>query len=236
VYPDDLPASCPAWGAVSCRAAQGRVNAGTFALSWDAPTGSTGLSYQWQVSTQSSFASLVQTGFANPKVTATTLSGLAFGTYYWRVQSVKFPPDPYNPLFGDWSPVRKVTITGEATGTPGTPSLTTPMAGTEYHPVETFPLKWTSSTGASSYLLQMAPNATFAPGTLLADVTEKSTTASAPLFDFQTALYIRVFGINAQGILGLPSPTVGLKITYKAPVRPHRNCCRLPTAPRRCCP
>jgi hypothetical protein len=191
-----------------------------FALSWDAPTGSTGLSYRWQVSSQSSFASLVQTDFTNPKVTATTLSGLALGTYYWRVQSVKSPPDPYNLLFGNWSPVRKVTITGESAGTPGAPSLTTPVAGSEYHPVETFPLAWTSSPGASSYLLQMAPSATFAPGTLLAEVTEHSTTASAPLFGFQTPLYVRVFGMTAQGILGLPSPTVGLKITYKAPVPP----------------
>jgi hypothetical protein len=197
---------------------QGASTQEPFALSWEAPTGSMGLSYQWQVSTQSSFASLVQTGFTNPKVTATTLSGLALGTYYWRVQSVKSPPDPYFTLFGNWSPVRTVTITGEAAGTPGMPSLTKPVAGSEYHPLETFPLAWTSSRGASSYLLQMAPNATFAPGTLLADVTEHSTTASAPLFDFQTALYLRVFGVNGQGVLSLPSPTVGLQITYKAPV------------------
>ena len=52
------------------------------------------------------------------------------------------------------------------------------------------------------------------------EVKETSTTASAPLFDFQTPLYLRVFGMNGQGILGLPSPTVGLKITYKAPVPP----------------
>jgi hypothetical protein len=202
------------------RPAKGALTTEPFALSWDAPIASTGSSYRWQVSTQSSFASLAQTAFTNPKVTATTLSGLALGTYYWRVQSVKSPPDPYNTLFGDWSGVRKVIITGEAAGTPGIPSITTPVAGSEYHPVETFPLKWTSSTGASSYLLQMAPNATFAPGTLLAEVKEKSTTASAPLFDFQTPLYLRVFGMNGQGILGLPSPTVGLKITYKAPVPP----------------
>ena len=199
---------------------QGASTLEPFALSWEAPTGSSSLSYRWQVSTRSTFVSLVLTAVTNPKVTATTLSGLASGTYYWRVQSVKFPPDPYLPLFGDWSPVRKVTITGESAGTPGTPSLTTPVAGSEYHPVETFPLEWTSSRHASSYLLQMAPSATFAPGTLLAEVTEHSTTASAPLFDFQTPLYVRVFAINAQGVLGLPSPTVGLKITYKAPVPP----------------
>jgi hypothetical protein len=200
--------------------AQGTSTTEPFALSWEAPIASTGLSYRWQVSSQSSFASLVLTATTNPKATTTTLSGLAPGTYYWRVQSVKFPPDPYNSLFGDWSSVRKVTITGEAAGTPGIPSLTAPAAGSEYHPVETFALKWTSSSDSHSYLLQMAPDATFAPGTLLADVTEDSTTASAPLFDFQTALYVRVFGVNKEGILGLPSATLGLKITYKAPVPP----------------
>jgi hypothetical protein len=64
----------------------------------------------------------------------------------------------------------------------------------------------------------MASKADFAPGTLLIDVAEHSTVASAPLFDFQTPLFVRVFGVNAQGVLSLPSTTLPLRITYKAPI------------------
>jgi hypothetical protein len=190
------------------------------ALSWQPPAGTPGVSYQWQVSTRPGFAAPVLTATTSPKVTSTTLSGLAAGTYYWRVQSVSFPPEPYFPLFGNWSPTRSVTITGEAPGTPGTPALTAPATGSEFHPEETFPLTWTTVQGAVSYRLQMANRPTFAPGTLLVDVPESGTEAHAPLFGFQTPLYVRVFGVAANGTLGLPSPTLALKITFHAPVPP----------------
>ena len=175
-------------------------------------------SYRWQVSTDPSFATLVLTATTSPKVTTTTLSGLALGTYYWRVQSVRFPPDPYFPLFGEWTPQRSLTITGEAAGTPGSPTVLAPTAGSEYHPDETYPIQWTTATGAASYRLQLASNSTFAPGTLLVDVPESGTEAHAPLMQFQTPLFIRVFAVNAGGVLGLPSPTVAIQLTYKAPV------------------
>jgi hypothetical protein len=188
-------------------------------LSWQPPATPPGLSYQWQVSTDPSFTTLVLTATTSPKVTSTTLSGLALGTYYWRVQSVRFPPEPlYSPLFGEWTPERSLTITGEAVGTPGSPTVVAPTAGSEYHPVETYPIQWTTATGAASYQLQLATNSTFAPGTLLVDVPESGTEAHAPLMDFQTPLFIRVFAVNASGVLGLPSPTVPIRLTYKAPV------------------
>src|SRR5580658_9637554 len=190
------------------------------ALSWQPPAGTPGVSYQWQVSTRPGFTNPVLTATTSPKVTTTTLSGLAPGTYYWRVQSVSFPPEPYFPLFGNWSPTRSVTITGEAPGTPGTPTLTAPATGSEFHPEETFPLTWTTAPGAASYRLQLAAKATFAPGTLLVDVPETGTEAHAPLFGFQTPLFARVFGVAADGTLGLPSPTLALHITFHAPVPP----------------
>jgi hypothetical protein len=42
--------------------------------------------------TDPNFSTLVVTATTGPKVTSATLSGLADGTYYWRVQSVSFPP------------------------------------------------------------------------------------------------------------------------------------------------
>lgn len=188
------------------------------ALSWQPPAGTPGVSYQWQVSARPGFAAPVLTATMSPKDTTTTLSGLAAGTYYWRVQSVSFPPEPYFPLFGNWSPTRSVTITGQAPGTPGPPTLTAPVPGSEFHPEETFPLTWTTAPGAASYRLQMASKPTFAPGTLLVDVPESATQAHAPLFGFQTALFVRVFGVAADGTLGLPSPTLALHVTFHAPV------------------
>src|SRR5215472_12394418 len=74
------------------------------ALSWQAPAASPGVSFQWQVSTSPSFSTLVLATTTAPKVTSTTLSGLAPGTYYWRVQAVSFPPEPYFALHGNWAP------------------------------------------------------------------------------------------------------------------------------------
>jgi hypothetical protein len=189
-----------------------------FALSWQPPATAPGVSYQWQVSTSPNFTPLVLTATTSPKVTTTTLSGLALGTYYWRVQSVTSPPSPYFPLFGEWTPPQSLTITAEAAGTPGSPTVLAPTAGSEYHPVETYPIQWTTATGAVSYQLQLASKSTFAPGTLLVNVPESGTEAHAPLMQFQTPLFIRVFALNSSGVLGLPSPTVAIDLTYKAPV------------------
>ena len=190
------------------------------ALSWQPPAGQPRVSFRWQVSTKPSFAKLALTTTTSAKVTSATLSGLASGTYYWRVQSVTFPPEPYFALFGNWSPVRSLTITGEAPGTPGMPTVVSPATGGEFHPEETFPVTWTAVQGAASYRLQISSRPTFAPGTVLDDVPESTTEAHAPLFGFQTPLFIRVFGVAADGTLGLPSPAIALKITFHAPVPP----------------
>jgi hypothetical protein len=189
------------------------------ALSWQPPAGTRGLHFQWQVSTDPNFGTLVLTATTAANVTSARLSGLADGTYYWRVQSVSFPPSPYFALFGNWTPTRSLKITGQAPGTPGTPTVTSPD-GTEFHPEESFPLTWSAAQGAAGYRLQMASSRTFAPGTVLVDVPESTTTAHAPLIDQQTPLFVRVFGVAADGTLGLPSPTLALRLTFHAPVPP----------------
>jgi hypothetical protein len=47
------------------------------ALSWPPPAASPGVSFQWQVSTSPDFSTLVLTATVGPKVTSTTLCGLA---------------------------------------------------------------------------------------------------------------------------------------------------------------
>jgi hypothetical protein len=189
-------------------------------LSWQPPAATPGVDFRWQVSTHRSFASVTLTATVGPNSTSTTLSGLAPGTYYWRLQSVRFPPEPYFPLFGPWTPWRSLTITGLAPGTPATPTIVAPASGSEYHPVESYRIQWTAATGAASYRLQMASKPSFAPGTILIDVPESGTLAHAPLQQFQTPLFLRVFAVNAAGVQGLPSPTVAISLTYKAPVPP----------------
>ena len=189
-------------------------------LSWQKPAATPGVSSQWQVSTRRNFRTLVLTGTVGPKVTSATLSGLAPGTYYWRVQAVSFPPSPYHPLFGNWTPARSLTITGQGPGQPGSPTVTAPAAGAEYHPVETFPITWSAVPGAASYRLQLGSKPTFAPGTVLDDIAESTTKAHAPLIGFPTNLFIRVFAVASDGTMGLPSPTVPMRLAYHAPVPP----------------
>jgi hypothetical protein len=55
---------------------------------------------------------------------------------------------------------------------------------------------------------------------VLDDVPESTTTARAPLIDLETPLFVRVFGVAANGTLGLPSPTLALQLTFHAPVPP----------------
>jgi hypothetical protein len=138
-------------------------------LAWEPPASSLGASYRWQVSTEPSFATLAMTATTAPKIKSTLVSGLAPGTYFWRVQSVTFPPDPYQAMHGDWTSRRKLVITGVAPGTPAAPALLTPQPGAEYHPIESFPLSWTATQDSVSYRLQMARRADFAPGSLLVD-------------------------------------------------------------------
>jgi hypothetical protein len=192
------------------------------ALSWQPPGGAKKLDFQWQVSTDPRFGTLVLSATTGSKATSTTFSGLALGTYYWRVQSVKFPPEPYFPLFGNWSPVGSFTITGLAPGSPGRPMLTSPE-GTEFHPEETFPLTWSSVAGAASYRLQISSDELFAPGTLLVDVPESGTVAHAPLIRAEEPLFIRVFGVAPDGTLGLPSRTLSIQLSFHA---------RVPAPPR----
>src|SRR5689334_24352602 len=67
-------------------------------LDWNATSASGGPigSYTWQVATSSAFTSIVASGFTNidnlpsvPTATDAQLSGLANGTYFWRVKATQ---------------------------------------------------------------------------------------------------------------------------------------------------
>jgi hypothetical protein len=66
-----------------------------------------------------------------------TVSGLAAGAYYWRVQGVS-----NNFVQGSWSAPRAVRVTGAGPGAPATPMLNQPRGGTNFHPWESFGMSW----------------------------------------------------------------------------------------------
>lgn len=86
-----------------------------FELSWARPAGDTPISaYNWQVSARSDFATTAAVGSTAGDVTRATVSGIANGTYFWRVQAVNgTAASPY-------SAPRSFTVTG----TTSPPALT----------------------------------------------------------------------------------------------------------------
>src|SRR5438445_534113 len=61
-----------------------------FTISWSSVSDPSGIvAYNWQVSSSSSFTPVIlQNSTNNGQTTAATVSGLANGTYFWRVQAV----------------------------------------------------------------------------------------------------------------------------------------------------
>src|SRR2546430_484281 len=89
-----------------------------FTISWSAVSDPTGIvAYNWQVSTSSTLAPVIAQG-STSGLTQATVSGLANGTYFWRVQAVNG-----SIVQGAWSQPRSFTITGVVPGEPGTPVL-----------------------------------------------------------------------------------------------------------------
>ncbi len=129
---------------------------------------------RWQVSTSPSFTTLVLTATTAPKVTSTTLSGLAPGTYYWRVQSVSFPPEPYFPLFGNWTRCQFADDHRGSCGHAGDPHAAVPGGGQRVPPGRDVPDDLDRGAGRGELPAADASSPTFAPGTLLVDVPESS--------------------------------------------------------------
>src|SRR5690348_7348619 len=107
-----------------------------FTISWTAVTDPSGIvAYNWQVSSSSAFTSVLLQSSTNG-ATQDTVSGLADGTYFWRVQAV-------NGAFvqGDWSQPRSFTINGAGSGAP---SLGPPKGYSTFHPFEVMTFVWSA--------------------------------------------------------------------------------------------
>src|SRR5690349_4667179 len=127
-----------------------------FTISWTAVSDPAGITaYNWQVSSSSAFTSVLLQNSTNG-ATQASVSGLADGTYFWRVQAA-------NGAFeqGAWSQPRSFTVTGAGTGSPGTPSLAPTKGYSTFHPFEVMTFTWTAIPEAATYVLQYSTDPSF---------------------------------------------------------------------------
>jgi hypothetical protein len=189
-------------------------------LSWSTPTTSTPIvAYNWQLSTRSDFATIAYQNSVNAPATQDSFSGLPNGTYFWRVQAVE-QGSPTTGLIQDpWSTGVGFAITGSAAGTPTTSVVSFPANGAQYHPWESFYPRWTASAGAAAYVVEYGGDAGFTPSKILFT---RQTTSLVDTITFGNPLsvWVRVRGIAADGLRGLPSNAVQVTITYTAPIGP----------------
>jgi trimeric autotransporter adhesin len=185
-------------------------------ISWSAadPSGVGG--YNWEVSLSSDFASVIE---RNPRLlvgaatTSDVVSGLANGTYFWRVQAVSRDLE-----LGAWSPARSFVVTGAGAGVPGTAVLNPPHDGTRFHMFETVTFSWSAVPGAVDYILQESTDPTFPTDTRVRQVnipgpTERISFNAGNLGNFTA----RVIAVGPDGLMGTPSNLVEFSVLDSNP-------------------
>ena len=190
-----------------------------FTLSWSAVSDPSGIvAYNWQVSPSSTFSPVIQQNSTSGQ-TGDSVSGLANGTYSWRVQAV-------NGAFeqGAWSQARSFTVTGASQGEPGTPTLNPPKGGTQFHPFESISFTWSSVPGAVTYVFEADKNPSFPVGSTRVHFDNiTGTTRSIVIGDFcggceQGSYVAHVYAVGANGARGVPSATVSFSVFYNNPL------------------
>lgn len=183
-----------------------------FTISWSAVTDPSGIiAYNWQVSPSSTFPTVILQNSTMGQ-TQDTVSGLANGTYYWRVQAV-------NAAFvqGTWSTPRSFTITGAAAGALSPPTLAPPQGYSTFHPLEVMTFNWTAVPGAVKYLAQFSSDSSFPVSTSV-----KFDNIPGPTISFAAAdenfYFARVFAIDANGLASAPSNTINYSVFYNNPI------------------
>ncbi|MDT4960095.1 MAG: hypothetical protein QOD31_3894 [Pseudonocardiales bacterium] len=186
-----------------------------FTISWSAVSGAGG--YNWQISKSSDFGTVIERNQALLPGAATTndvVSGLAAGTYFWRVQAVN--PDLEA---GPWSSARSVVVTGAGAGVPGSPTLDPPRDAIAFHPLETITFSWSAVPGAVSYVLQESTDPSFPVDTRVRQVNITGTTERVSLNSSnQGSFQARVLAVNADGLAGAPSNLVGFSVSDTNPL------------------
>ena len=186
-----------------------------FTISWTAVSDPAGIiAYNWQVSSSSAFTSLLLQSSTNG-ATQASVSGLADGAYFWRVQAV-------NGAFeqGAWSQPRSFTVTGAGAGFPGTPSLAPPKGYSTFHPLEVMTFTWSATAGAATYVFQYSTDPSFPVST-----TGEFNNIPEPTFSFSISnpegnYFARVFAVDSAGNFSAPSNVITFSVFYSNPIPP----------------
>jgi hypothetical protein len=195
--------------------ADGATVAEPFTISWTAVSDPSGIvAYNWQVSSSSAFTSVLLQNSTNG-ATQASVSGLANGTYFWRVQAA-------NGAFeqGAWSQPSSFTVTGAGTGSPGTPSLAPTKGYSTFHPSEVMTFTWTAIPEAATYVLQYSTDPSFPVSTR-----GEFNNIPDPTFSFAIAnpegnYFARVFAVDSTGTFSAPSNVITFSVFYNNPVPP----------------
>ena len=183
-----------------------------FTISWTAVGDPTGIvAYNWQVSSSSTFTSLLLQN-STDGATQASVSGLANGTFFWRVQAV-------NGAFeqGAWSQPRSVTVTGAGTGSP---SLAPPKGYSTFHPFEVMTFTWSATPEAATYVLQYSTDSSFPLFS-----SGEFDNIPDPTFSFAIAnpegnYFARVFAVDSTGNFSAPSNVITFSVFYNNPLPP----------------
>ena len=186
-----------------------------FAISWSSVSDPSGIvAYNWQVSTSSGFSPVILQDSTSGQ-TSDTVSGLANGTYFWRVQAV-------NGAFeqGAWSAARSFTVTGVSGSAPGTPSLGPPKGYSTFHPYEVMAFNWSAAPGAATYVFQAATDPSFPVATRIQFDNIPDTTMSFAIGNPEGSYVARVFAVDAGGVFSAPSNVINFSVFFRNPLPP----------------
>jgi hypothetical protein len=186
-----------------------------FTISWSAASDPSGiLAYNWQISASSTFAKISRQDSVMAPATSDVVSGLAVGTYFWRVQAVS-----NDFVQGPWSAARRVKVTGAGAGLVATPALNLPRGGTSFHPWESFGMSWSGVAGATKYVLEASKDASFPANGVVFRWESPTPSTEIMITTVDRGTYsARVFAVDADGRYSMPSNVVGFTISFNAPI------------------
>lgn len=187
-----------------------------FTISWSAVADPSGIiGYNWQVSPSSTFSPIVLQNSTNGQTTQDTVSGLANGSYFWRVQAADGAFQQ-----GAWSQSRSFTVTGVGPGAPGAATLGPPRGYSTFHPYEVMAFNWAAVPGAASYVFQASTDPSFPVLTRIQFGNIPNNAYAFAIGNPEGNYWARVFAVNANGVFGAPSNLIAFSVFFANPVPP----------------
>lgn len=182
-----------------------------FTISWTAVSDPSGIiGYNWQVSSSSAFTAVLLQNSTNG-ATQDSVSGLANGAYFWRVQAV-------NGAFeqGAWSQPRSFMVTGAGSA----PSLAPPKGYSTFHPLEVMTFTWSAIPEAATYVLQYSTDPSFPLFSSGEFDNIPDPTFSFAIGSPEGNYFARVFAVDSSGNFSAPSNVISFSVFYNNPLPP----------------